>query len=198
MSTNTAALDADELMQLALRATDRDETEQAIGYLKQVLALDSDHPDAMYLLGALHAELGLFARAIEEITRAVELKPDLPTAHFQLGLLHLGRGDVEAAERAWRSLDSLGEGDCLYLFKRGMLHLADDRFSECLQDLDRGMAINTVNESLNSDMRNVRREAEKMLGSRDPTGKGIPAKPEPRGAGRHLLLSKYQVEPDED
>ncbi|MEW8228417.1 MAG: tetratricopeptide repeat protein, partial [Candidatus Thiodiazotropha endolucinida] len=86
MRNESTKLDSDELMHLAMHAENH---EQAIDYLKRVLEISEDNGKAYYLLGAIHAEIGMYDRATEEMTRAVELEPDLPTAHFQLGLLHV-------------------------------------------------------------------------------------------------------------
>ncbi|HHJ13939.1 MAG TPA: tetratricopeptide repeat protein [Gammaproteobacteria bacterium] len=198
MTESRVALDADELMHLALHATNQNQPEQAITHLKRVLELTPANGKAFYLLGALHAEIGLYERAIDEMTRAVELEPDLSTAHFQLGLLYITSGLVDEAEQAWRPLDSLGEDDPLYLFKRGMLHLVRDEFEACIADLNRGIEANTMNEDLNNDMRRVAGSAEEALRARQ----GAPAAeaPEPAspaaGGGRHILLSAYQRDDD--
>lgn len=188
MRDSTPNLDVDELMHLALHATNHDQPGQAVEYLKRVVELDPDHGKAYYLLGALHAEIGLYDRAVEEMSRAVELEPDLPTAHFQLGLLHATSGRVAEAETAWRPLDALGENDPLFLFKRGMLHLLNDRFAECIEDLTRGISLNTMNEALNNDMQRIVAEAEKARG-----GPGGPQEEPPQDSGgHHVLLSAYQ------
>src|SRR5258708_1433265 len=108
-----------------------------------------------YLLGAEHAQIGLYDRAVEEIAKAVELDPKLTTARFQLGLLHLTSGRVEQAERAWAALEDLESGNALRLFKTGLLHLARDEFAECASYLTKGIAANKENPTLNKDMQQV-------------------------------------------
>lgn len=194
MRNRTATLDSDELLHLALHATDNDQPEQAIDYLKRLLEISGDNGKAYYLLGAVHAEIGLYDRAVEEMTRAVELEPDLPTAHFQLGLLHLTAGRIDAAERAWQPLDRFGESDPLFLFKRGMLHLVADDFDACIDDLNRGIALNTLNEALNDDMRNIIADADKArLGH---TGDAAVRGERAVTGGRHVLLSAYKRNDD--
>jgi Flp pilus assembly protein TadD len=192
----TANLDTEELMHLALHATENDQPEQAIDYLKRLLEISQDNGKAYYLLGAVHAEIGLYDRAVEEMAKAVELEPNLPTAHFQLGLLHVTSGRVDAAEQSWRPLDALGENEPLFLFKRGMLHLVHDRFEACIEDLRRGIALNTLNEALNNDMRNIIARAEtarlNLPGSAVESDAPRPAS----GSGHHVLLSAYHRDDD--
>lgn len=197
MTGQSAALDAEELMHLALHATQQNQPEQAITHLKHLLEVAPDNGKAFYLLGALHAEIGLYERAIEEMSKAVELEPDLPTAHFQLGLLYATSGLVEEAEQAWQPLDALGENEPLFLFKRGMLHLVRDEFQFCIDDLKKGIELNTLNEDLNNDMRRVAASAEGALHAQGAAAGMPPAEDTPKNAGgRHILLSAYQRDDD--
>lgn len=192
MRNESAKLDSDELMHLAIHATDNNQPEQAIDYLKRLLEISADNGKAYYLLGAVHAEIGLYDRAVEEMTKAVQLEPNLPTAHFQLGLLHITSGRVDEAELAWRPLNALGEDDALFRFKRGMLHLVNDEFEACINDLSQGITLNTLNEPLNYDMQRIIDEAKQRLPSQNSATGTTPA----RGDGRHVLLSAYQRDDD--
>jgi tetratricopeptide (TPR) repeat protein len=163
----TTKLDVDELMHLALHAANKNQPEKAIDHLKQLLDILPKNGKAYYLLGALHAEIGMYDRAIEEMTKAVELDPNIPTAHFQLGLLYITSGRVEEAKKAWKALDTLGEKDPLFLFKRGMLSLAQDDFAACIADLQQGISLNKVNPNLNNDMQKIITSAEQALEKQD-------------------------------
>jgi tetratricopeptide (TPR) repeat protein len=188
MRNESTNLVSEELLHLAMHA---DNHEHAIDYLKRILEISDDNGKAYYLLGAIHAEIGMFERATQEITRAIELEPNLPTAHFQLGLLHVTSGRIEEAEQAWRPLDHFGESDPLFLFKRGMLHLVNDEYDACIDDLNQGIALNNLNEALNNDMRNIIEKVElarttQSVAPKSPKTQAI------NDAGRHILLSAYQ------
>lgn len=188
-------LDADELLHLALAATDQDRPDDSINYLKKGLEIAPNDGRLYYLLGAVHAELGMYDRAIEEMGKAVELAPGLNTAHFQLGLLHLTSGNVPAADAAWKPLDDVGLEDPLRLFKTGLLHLVRDEFEKCVDHLRRGIERNTMNEQLNHDMQRVIGEAEKVLRQRSSTPAApVPA---PQQQGKRAFLSAYQGDNDE-
>jgi tetratricopeptide (TPR) repeat protein len=145
-------LDADELLHLAMSAARADRHEEAITSLKRALDLSPNDARMHYMLGAEHAQIGLYDRAVEEIGKAVELDPGLSTARFQLGLLHLTSARVDQAEQAWAGLDALAEDHPLRLFKAGLMHLARDEFEQSAANLKKGMALNSENPTLNKDM----------------------------------------------
>jgi tetratricopeptide (TPR) repeat protein len=163
-SPRNELLDAEELLHLALKATKTGDGDQVLGYLKRILETEADNAMALYLIGAQHAQMGMFQRAKEEMARAIELEPNMPaTAHFQLGLLHLTSADVPQAMDAWAPLDPLGKDDPLYLFKHGLTYLVQDEFAKCIEYLEKGIAINDAYPALNPDMQkyiNKAREAQ--------------------------------------
>jgi hypothetical protein len=119
----------------------------------------------------------------------VELEPDLPTAHFQLGLLYATNGMAPEAVNAWSALDKLGEDDPLYIFKRGLTHLIHDEFKACCEDLNRGILLNQANPALNNDM-------QRILGvisqQQDDAAEQTPPDTAAVKSGKHILLSAYQ------
>jgi len=193
---STPNLDDEELLHLALNASSENRHEEAISYLKQALNLAPANAKAHYMLGAEHAQIGLYDRATEEMAAAVKLDPDLVTAHFQLGLLHITSGRAKEAEDAWKPLDRLDREHPLHLFKTGLLHLARDEFAECGQCLRRGMAANQVNPALNTDMERVLKEVENRTAS--SARKENPTASPKNPAAKHVLLSAYRQNRPED
>lgn len=193
MKSNASRLDVDELLHLAIRASQQNLHEETIDYLKKALEIEPNNGKVYYLLGAQHAELGLYDRAAEEMAKAVKLDPSLVTAHFQLGLLHITSGRVQEAIDAWKPLDALGEKNFLYLFKSGMLHLVRDEFQQCIDNLTKGIALNTFNEALNNDMQRIIDEVKQRMNSAptDPKAGSKPDKAKESRAG-HVLLSAYR------
>jgi len=176
-------LNAEELLHLGLHATNHNDPDKALEYLKRCLDLEPANAGAMYLLGANYAQIGMYDRAQEVLQQSIDLQPTQYTAVFQLGLLHLTRGNPDAARDVWSGLDALGDEHFLYLFKSALLALADDDFFSCLDLIDRGLAANTANEALNNDMRNVRLQAAELLEG----GAG----PVDEAAVNHFKLSGY-------
>ena len=194
MKTNTPRLDVDELLHLAIHASQQNQHEDTINYLKQALEVAPDNGKVHYLLGAEHAEIGLYDRAVTDMEKAVKFDPSLVTAHFQLGLLHITSGRVDQAAKAWKPLDALGDNNPLYLFKTGMLHLVRDEFDECIDKLSKGITLNTMNEALNKDMRRIIDEVK----GREKQPPGLGAKTDkPKKSTSHVLLSAYRNNKEE-
>ena len=148
-ATAAGDLDAQELLHLALKAMDEQRDAEAISLLKRGVALAPDDGRMHYLLGAMHAQLQMYDRAIEEMQRAVALAPHIDMAHFQLGLLLLTSGQVDAARTAWAALEALPAEHPLMLFRTGLLELVNDDFDRCIDHLRRGIELNAEQPPLN-------------------------------------------------
>lgn len=148
-------LDSGERFHLAIQEMQHGSPEKAIEHLKLCLQDEPKNAKALYLLGALHAQIGMYDRSIEGMTKAIELDGSLHIARFQLGLLHFTANRNEDAENAWAGLDELGESSPLFLFKRGLLASANNAFQDCIDDLNKGISLNSDNEALNNDMQQM-------------------------------------------
>jgi tetratricopeptide (TPR) repeat protein len=123
-------LDAEELLHLALHASAAGEVHACIGYLREVLQQQPDHPYAMYFLAVQHGALGLTQRAIGGIEAALAIEPGLSgkarqMARLQLGLLLLfeaGRA-AEAREQLASLID--GNDPALRSYAEALMVLAD-------------------------------------------------------------------------
>jgi tetratricopeptide (TPR) repeat protein len=194
----TQKLDDSELLHLAIRASKENRHEDAIGLLKQALEIAPGNAKAHYMLGAEHAEIGMYDRAADEMAKATELDPSLVTAHFQLGLLHITSARVDHAQKAWEPLDELGAEHPLYLFKTGLLHLAHDEFDECVQMLEKGISLNNANEALNNDMRRILSDASARSTKGTSSDKATEAGAKPKAQyPKHVLLSAYRRNKDD-
>ena len=188
IDSQTEQLNADELLHLALRAAESNQHEQAITLLKRALEIAPGDGRLHYMLGAEHAQIGMYDRASLEMAKAIELDPDLTTARFQLGLLHLTSGRVDQAEQAWAPLDALDPDHCMRLFKTGLEHLAKDRFEDCADHLSRGIAANNFNPSLNHDMQRVLQTVEERIG-KQPAAAAVDT---PGREPNRMLLSAHR------
>jgi tetratricopeptide (TPR) repeat protein len=155
MSTETIDLDSEELLHLALQASKTGQHESCVLLLKRLLAKDPQNARAFYLLGAEHAQIGLYDRAKDEMARAIELSPGMHAARFQLGMLFITSGQVEPALTAFAPLSADSASEPFHSFAKGMEFLAQDAFSECKEALEHGIATNHSNEPLNDDMRKI-------------------------------------------
>jgi tetratricopeptide (TPR) repeat protein len=197
LSTKSVGLDDVELLHLALNAMRNDRDDEAIALLKRTIQASPENARAHYLLGAQHAQIGLYDRAVAEMAEAVRLDPGLSAAHFQLGLLHLTGGHIREAEAAWKPLDRLAAHDPLRLFKSALLHLVHEEREACIAELQAGIARNRLNEALNVDMRRLLADlqgrqsgkvADPNTNTTPPLGLPVPSK--------HMLLSTYDQNRD--
>ena len=156
-----AALDAEELVMLGLRAAD--ERGESLGFFKLAVARDPGHAKAHWALAAEYAALRMHERALDHFARAVELDPAQPVARFQYGLLCLTQGDVAKATALWEPLDRLDAEHPVRLFKQGLLAMVEDRFDSALALIRRAMAQPGVDPALRRDMAMAIRNIEATL-----------------------------------
>jgi len=193
-------LDADELLHFAIRASQNNESEKAILYLKHALQQEPENAKLHYFLGAQHAEIGMYDRAVEEMATAVKLDPNLETAHFQLGLLYATSARIEEANNAWEPLDKLGNEHPLYLFKTGLIQLAKDEFSEATENLSNGIKLNKLNPDLNNDMQRIL-DSITQINSEQITAEKNSESDMPKDdkkSGNHIFLSAYENDANDE
>lgn len=195
IATMETDFNEDELLHLALNSMQESDREQAMLHLKKLIARNPKNGKALFLLGSLHADIGMYDLAIEELSEAVRNEPGIAAAHFQLGLLYATSGNIAEAEKAWAIFDREDENNPYLLFKRGILHLANNRFEECLRDLRSGIQNNLENLPLNQNMQQlidaVEADLNNPLQSREQDGS-------PQKQGSHILLSAYNQDNYDD
>lgn len=148
-------LDAKEYLHLAINAMARDEHHAALNYIKEVLVLEPQNANALYLLGAEHAELGLYDRAIEEIEQALRIDPNIEMARFQLGLLYLKAGQIDGAIQAFAHLAAQAQADSLRAYAAGLAALCKDDIVVAREKLALGLSGDNNNPSLKKDMQEL-------------------------------------------
>lgn len=146
-------LDHAELLHLAVSASVNQHHGDAIEYLKRAIAAVEKNFEAIYLLAAEYAEIGMIDRAIAKFNEALNLKPDFQPARFQLGLILTVAERPEEALEIWKRLEH-SDGPYRH-FKRGLEALIRNELSLCIQELQLGMELNNGNPALNRDMGNL-------------------------------------------
>src|SRR5271167_2020787 len=64
---------------------------------EKVLRQEQENAEALHLLGVLHHQQGEHARAVEEIGRAVSLRPTVPAFHANLAEVYRALGKFDRA-----------------------------------------------------------------------------------------------------
>src|SRR4051794_37402889 len=113
-------------------------TQNDLTALKQAVTQNPGNGEARYRYGAYLAQTGQYAQAIEEITRALVLQPNLHTARLHLALLHLTSGQTQESLAIVQPLTELSEEDALKHFGTGIQALIESHLPACLQSLSRG------------------------------------------------------------
>lgn len=194
MSASTLSLlDQTELLQLALNASESNDSGTAIAYLKEAVSRPDATAIAHYILGAEYAQSKLYERAAIEMGRAIEIEPGMAIARLQLGLLWLTAAQVDNALYVLGPLQELDDQDPLCLFGQGLTHLVKDEFDQATACLEAGIAANSVNPALNNDMRKILAGINGIDKSAVKSQAEVPSSDEKAEEGdqQHIWLSAY-------
>lgn len=118
-NVNSAFLEKMELMQkeLSINPTDTvkikeyadlllaaHKKEEAIKYYGQILDIDSSRIDILKTLSLLEFENGNFKAAKEIIAKLLLLEPNNPETVYNMGVIEVKIGDIDAAKKQWNDL----------------------------------------------------------------------------------------------
>ncbi|KPJ90014.1 MAG: hypothetical protein AMJ53_15090 [Gammaproteobacteria bacterium SG8_11] len=148
-------LDADKLFDLALHASQTNDTQKSIGIIKTAIEQSPDDARMWYLLGSLYTDIGLYDKAVQNMEKALEIDSQYAIARFHLGLLQMMSGELDKAEATWQPLNALGEKHYLTLFKAGLLKIVNDEIEQGIALIREGINRNHLVDSLNKDMETV-------------------------------------------
>lgn len=148
-------LQAQEALQLAMRASEQNDYDRAISYLTDVLQREPIHPELYYFLGIQYAELELYQRAISGLQKAIDLAGEFEIAEFQLGLLYLQTNQSELAATTFHHLGQHVQDPALRAFCQAYEALLTDDIPLAQQALQMGIECCTHNRPLQADMQRV-------------------------------------------
>ena len=152
---------------VAALEADADGAEKA---LDRLVAKYPGDPRLHFMKGSILAGTGRSIEAHRALAQAVELAPDYALARYQLGFFELTSGEPQKALGTWGPLLAEGEGSYLRKFVEGMAHLIRDEFAAAIALFEEGIALNTENEPMNSDIRLLIGECRKL--QRASAGRG--------------------------
>lgn len=93
----------DEHWQAAREAIRHRDFTAAVEHLLAVVEEDDEDAEAFCYLGASYGQLHLFVEAEYYLSRACEIAPKLPHAHYNLGRCYHQRGQIEMAIRSYEN-----------------------------------------------------------------------------------------------
>jgi predicted nicotinamide N-methyase len=135
-TVETAALLAD-----AAACTKRGEIGQAEKLIRQVLAREPQHADALYELGRISYRTGNKAAAAECLRKAIASQPDNGRFHNELGCMLVQLGDRQQAVRAFTRAIEINPDDAEAIANIGTAHLAEGRIIDAVPAFRRAMEI---------------------------------------------------------
>lgn len=105
-------------LQHGIDLLDKGEFEAAIAALDEAITQNPDDPMPYYHKGLAYFRLRKFDPAIEALQRALELKPDLVSAHTGLGVIYEVRGEYDIARREYKAAIEGGDSEAVEWLKR--------------------------------------------------------------------------------
>ncbi|MFQ5682543.1 MAG: tetratricopeptide repeat protein [Candidatus Binatia bacterium] len=123
------------------------EVEKAEDYIRKTLRLFPNHAEARTLLGWIKLEMHKdYPSAVEEYSRVVQLRPDSPEAHNNLGVAFKKNGELEKAinsfNRAVKLRTDYGEA----WSNRGWVYMQQKKWREARRDFEHALKINPDDE----------------------------------------------------
>ena len=110
--------------------------EQAAAELEAALRLDPEFVQAYDRLAGEYRELRRFPEAEALLQKVLKLVPDSWTAHYDLGLIQLAAGNLDASEQsARRALRLSGDNAWVHMLLGYVLYLRHDTRDEGLQEV---------------------------------------------------------------
>jgi predicted Zn-dependent protease len=132
-------IEQQNLLHLAMMASEDDRPRDARAALEKVLALDPKSPTALRQLGELELQAGDYAQASQHLKTAVEVRPDDATASFYAGQAMAKAHDLTGARDMLETSLKLMPGQFSARLLQGQVYLelrdpqaAEDQFEAAL------------------------------------------------------------------
>lgn len=151
-------LDSEEYLHLAINATESNDHHAALTYLHQALGITPENADALLLLGAVYAELGLMDRAIATLEECLSLNEEMEMAAIQLALLYIATGrENEARPNINRVLGKSSDAQ-LQALAEALEHMLNQNNPAAVESLDEALAIKSSNSPLRQTIKTIREQ----------------------------------------
>jgi tetratricopeptide (TPR) repeat protein len=191
-NTQQSASTFDLLMQQALAASQKDDSETALHLFNEASKQLPQSGIPHFLIGAEYAQLGRMVEAEAAYANAVLLAPDLSIARYQLGLVQFTSGRASMALVTWQPLLTLPNNDPLGLFVRGFIELAQDKFESSLDFFSKGINANHTNAPLNADIMRVIEKIQTVINNNKQQPISPTMADEIKEESSHFLLESYR------
>lgn len=133
--------DAAQLFERALKLHESGLLPDAKAVYRQILRLEPNHFNALYLLGRLEYGAQRHREAESLLTRAVQADPRSADAHLHLGLVLNALGRFEEARASYQQAVALAPNDATALNNLGSVCRNLNRLDEAIDSYDRAIAL---------------------------------------------------------
>jgi superkiller protein 3 len=116
-------------------------TDEAVRYGNLAVSLDPKHYGGHSLLGNAFYNKGNYAEAVAAFEKALELRPDLAEAHFNLGLACFETNAIDRAEAEFKQANAIKE-DAIASFYLARIYLSQKKVELALDEALKSIKIN--------------------------------------------------------
>lgn len=135
----------DQAMERAYHLRQAKRTQQALGELFHILALEPNHLEATMLIIHCYDDLDQYTNALPHAEKLVQLAPDLPHAHYLLGYVHYRLDNNHIAVRHYLEALRLDPEDANYYGSLSFVCMEQGDFAKALQYAEQGLQIDPEN-----------------------------------------------------
>ena len=122
LESTPAMASADMLFSHALRLHQAGDLEAAQAHYAQLLAVQPQHLDGLYLSGVLAGQQKRFAEALAQLQAACSINPGIAAVHTALGNLQREQGQYDAALACYARALALDDKHADSYYHRGVVH----------------------------------------------------------------------------
>lgn len=178
-------MNSEEFLHLSLKAMNASRDEDATALLAVLLEREPEHVQAIYLLAAHHAQLGMLDLAEEGFLKATALAGnDFPMPRFQLGQLLMVQGRPDEAVNVLLPLTNAVD-PALRAYANAFIALASQQVADAIAALREGLQHPQSIPVLADDMRRLLADLERSSAAPDEA-------PAITSSAASMLLSNYQ------
>ena len=129
-----------------VEAHQRDDFDDAIAYYDEIISTDPENTsilaDIYYNRGTAYSTIGEYDRAIEDLTKAIELRPNDPRAYYNRGGTYIDKQFYELAIKDFDKAINLNPDDSSHYLLRGVAHIEKHDYELAASDFSNAIKLN--------------------------------------------------------
>ena len=138
--------DANTYFLRGVEAHQRDDLDAAIAYYNEIISTEPENTsivaDTYYNRGTAYSTIGKYDRAIEDLTKAIELRPNDPGAYYNRGGTYNDKKMYELAITDLNKAIKLSPDDASLHIARGVAHIGKHAYECAAADFSKAIELN--------------------------------------------------------